>query len=62
MNQWHKGILLSNTIKNPKNDIHCLDLTMRSGKMTVDPPMSIVIENNVEFMMTDDEKIVELKN
>ena len=30
---------LSNTIKNSKNDGHCMEITTRGGKQTIDPPM-----------------------
>ena len=31
--------LLRNTVKNPKNNEHCMAITTRSGKQTIDPPM-----------------------
>ena len=31
--------LPSNTIQYPKNDAHCMAITTRGGKQTIDPPM-----------------------
>ena len=32
--------LPSNSVQNPKNDGHCMAITTRGGKQTIDPPMS----------------------
>ena len=39
------GTLPSNTIQNPKNDAHCMAITTRGGKQTIDPPMPSTKEN-----------------
>ena len=39
--------LLSNTIKNPKHDGHCMTVTTRRGKQTIDLPMSSIDEGDV---------------
>ena len=33
------GTLPSNTVQNPKSDVHCMAITTRGGKQTIDPPM-----------------------
>ena len=38
VNTRQPGILPSNTVQNPKNDGHCMAVTTRSGKQTIDPP------------------------
>ena len=40
VNTRQPGTLPSNTIQNPKNDGHCMAITTRNGKQTIDPPMS----------------------
>ncbi|XP_049368331.1 uncharacterized protein LOC125833225 [Solanum verrucosum] len=42
----------SNTIQNPKNDGHCMTVTTRGGKQTIDPPMPSGVE--VEASQNDD--------
>jgi len=37
--------LPSNIFKNPKNDAHCMAITTRGGKKSIDPPMSSTKEN-----------------
>ena len=39
------GTLPSNTIQNLKNDAHCMTITTRGGKQTIDPPMPSTEEN-----------------
>lgn len=48
LNQCQSGTLPSNTIQNPKNDCHYLAITTRSGKDTINPPISVVddVRNN----------------
>ena len=48
------GTLPSNTVQNPKNDVHCMEITTRSGKQTIDPPMP----SNKENVRKDDDKVV----
>ena len=47
------GILPSNTIQNPKQ--HCMSITTRGGKQTIDPPMP----SKEEFVIIDNDKVVE---
>ena len=46
--------LPSNTVQNPKNDAHCMTITTRGGKKTIDPPMP----SNEEKLRKDDDKVV----
>ena len=39
------GTLPRNTVQNPKNDAHCMAITTRGGKQTIDPPMPSIEEN-----------------
>ena len=39
------GTLPSNTVQNPKNYAHCMAITTRGGKQTIDPPMPSTEEN-----------------
>ena len=39
VNTRQSGTLPSNTVQNPKNDAHCMEITTRGGKQTIDPPM-----------------------
>ncbi|KAK4706629.1 hypothetical protein R3W88_033820 [Solanum pinnatisectum] len=48
VNLRQPGTLPSNTIKNPKNDGHCMIVTTRKGKQTIDPSMSSKVERVVE--------------
>ena len=54
MNTRQLGTLSSNTLRNPKNDAHCMAITTRGGKQTIDPPML----SNEENMRNDDDKVV----
>ena len=56
MNARQPGTLPSNTVQNPKNDGHCMAITTRGGKQTIDPPMSSD-ENKVT---TESDKVVEV--
>ncbi|XP_069144451.1 uncharacterized protein [Solanum lycopersicum] len=38
-NTFQPGTLPSNTVQNPKNDGHCMAITTRGGKQTIDSPM-----------------------
>ncbi|TMW85596.1 hypothetical protein EJD97_022873, partial [Solanum chilense] len=44
-NTQQLGTLPSNTVRNPKNDVHCMAITTRGGKQTIDPPMPSTEEN-----------------
>ncbi|TMX02491.1 hypothetical protein EJD97_021392, partial [Solanum chilense] len=48
------GTLASNTVQNPKKDAHCMEITTRGGKQTIDPPMP----SNEENVRKDDDKVV----
>ena len=39
MNPPQLGTLPSNIVQNLKNDGHCMAITTRGGKQTIDPPM-----------------------
>ena len=54
VNTRQPGTLPSNTIQNPKNDAHCMTITTRGGKQTIDPPMP----SNEENVRKDDDKVV----
>ena len=45
VNRQQPGTLPSNTVQNPKNDAHCMTITTRGGKQTIDPPISSTEEN-----------------
>ena len=45
VNTRQHGTLLSNTVQNPKNDAHCMEITTQGGKQTIDPPMPSTEEN-----------------
>ena len=53
-NTWQSGTLPSNAVQNPKNDAHCMAITTRGGKQTIDPPMS----SNEENLRKDYDKVV----
>ena len=55
MNTRQPGTLPSNTIQNLKNDAHCMEITTRGGKQTIDPPMP----SNEEKVKKDNDKVVE---
>ncbi|KAK4727058.1 hypothetical protein R3W88_031975 [Solanum pinnatisectum] len=54
VNPRQPGTLPRNTIQNPKNDGHCITVTTRGGKQTIDPPMPSEVEILVD---KDDEEI-----
>ena len=39
VNTRQPGTLPSNTVQNLKNEVHCMAITTRGGKQTIDPPM-----------------------
>ena len=45
VNTRQPGTLRRNTVQNPKNDAHCITITNRGGKQTIDPPMPSTEEN-----------------
>ena len=55
MNTRQSGTLPSNTVQNPKNDAHCMAITTRGGKQTIDPPMP----SNEEKVRKDNDKVIE---
>ena len=55
VNTRQPGTLPGNTVQNPKNDAHCMTITTRGGKKTIDPPMS----SNEEKVRKDNNKVVE---
>uniref|UniRef100_M1DZG5 Integrase core domain containing protein n=1 Tax=Solanum tuberosum TaxID=4113 RepID=M1DZG5_SOLTU len=57
VNPRQPGTLLSNTIQNPKNYGHCMAVTTRGGKQTIDPHMPSVVD--VEIRKEDD--VVEVR-
>ncbi|KAK4733798.1 hypothetical protein R3W88_008059 [Solanum pinnatisectum] len=56
INPRQPGTLPSNTIKNSKNDGHCIAVTTRGGKQTIDPPMLY----GVEIETSKDNDVVEV--
>ena len=54
MNTRQPGTLPSNTIQNPKNNGHCMAITIRGGKQTIDPPMP----SNEKKVTKDTDKVV----
>ena len=46
-NPRQRGTLPSNTIQNPKNDGHCIEVTIQGGMHTIDPPMLSVVEGDM---------------
>ena len=48
------GTLPSNIVQNPKNDAHCMAITTRGGKQTIDPHMP----SNEDKVRKDDDKVV----
>ena len=45
VNTQQSGTLLSNTFQNPKNDAHCMAITTRGGKQTIDRSMQSTEKN-----------------
>ena len=56
VNTRQLGTLPSNTVQNPKNDVHCMAITTQGGKQTVDPHMT----SGVEKVIRDDDTVVEV--
>ena len=54
VNTRKPSTLSSNTIQNPKNEGHCMEITTRGGNQTIDPPMPC----NEENVRKDDDKVV----
>ena len=54
MNTRQPSTLPSNPVQNLKNDAHCMAITTRGGKQTIDPPMS----SNEEKLRKDDHWVV----
>ena len=54
VNTQQPGTLPSNNVQNLKNDSHCMTITTRGGKQTIDPPMP----SNEEKVRKDDDKVV----
>ena len=55
VNTRKSDTLPRNTFQNPKNDRHCMTITTRGGKQTIDPPMPF----NEEKVTKDNDKAVE---
>ena len=45
VNTRKPGTLPRNTVQNSKNDAHCMEITTRGGRQTIDPPMASTEEN-----------------
>ena len=56
VNTQQPGTLPSNTVQNPKDDRHCMAITTRGGKQTIDPPKP----SGVEKVIRDDDTLVEV--
>ena len=54
VNTRQPGTLPSNTVQNPKNDAHCMVITTRDDKQTIEPPIS----SNEEKVRKDNDKVV----
>ena len=54
VNTRQPGTLPSNTVQNPKNDVHCIEITTRGGNQTIDPPMP----SNENRVTKDTDKLV----
>ena len=55
VNTRQPSTLPSNTVQNLKNDGHCMTITTRGGKKTIDPPMP----SKEEKVIKDNDKAVE---
>ena len=58
MNTWQPCTIPSNTVQNLKNDGHCMAITTRGGKQTIDPPM----RTNEKKVTKDTDKVVDVNN
>ena len=47
MNPLKPSTLPSNTIQKPKNNGYCMAVTTQRGKQTIDPPMSLMVEDEM---------------
>ena len=47
VNPRQPSTLPINTIKNPKNDGHCMVVSTQEGKQTIDPPIPSVLDDEV---------------
>ena len=56
VNTRQPGTLPSNTVQNLKNYGHCMAITTRGGKQTIDPPMP----SNEKKVTKDTEKVVDV--
>ncbi|TMX03846.1 hypothetical protein EJD97_013572, partial [Solanum chilense] len=56
VNTRQPGTVPSNTVKNLKNDRHCMTITTRGGKQTIDPPLP----SGVEKVIRDDDTVVDV--
>ena len=56
VNTRQPGTLPSNTVQNPKNDAHYMEITTRGGKQTIDPPMP----SNEEKVIKYNDEVVEV--
>ena len=56
VNTRQPGTLPSNTVQNSKNAGHCMAITTRGGKQTIDPPML----SNEEKVIKYNNKVVEV--
>ena len=56
VNTRQPGTLPSNTVQNPKNDGHCMAITTRGGKQTIDPPMP----SNEKKVTKDTDNVVDI--
>ena len=54
MNTRQPSTLPSNTVQNPKNDAHCMSITTRGGRQTIDLPMS----STEETVRKDNDNVV----
>lgn len=61
LNQCNQCTLQRNTIQNPKNDNHCFAITTSSIKITINPSIPLIIDDVVELMTIDDEKVDDSK-
>ena len=55
VNTRQPGPVPSNAVQNMKNDAHCMEITTRGGKKTIDPPMP----SNKEKVRINNDKVVE---
>ena len=55
VNTRQLGTLPSNTVQNTKNDGHCMAITTRGGKQTIDPPMP----SKEKKVIKDNDNVVE---